>query len=477
MMDPMTAVTVGLGLAATAAAALGTVFLLGASKSLEASEHIQQLSAQLGALGAQSGETGDQLLDTFDDLSGKLPETRDQLADLAKPLLAAGLSGDKLSQSLQATAASAALTGDKTASTFTTLEEKIQAAVDTGQKLKIPVKGLAALAQAGADVNDIAKRMGLSTKQLGDELKAGTVDAAKFGDALNASLIEKGKPAIEQASLSLSSLSAKFEENTAKMFEDVNTTPFTTALKDVASLFDQDTASGLAMKTTVTAIYDKFFLLASKALPYVKHGFQDVEIAALKIYIAAKPLESSLTRLYKDFGGAEGQANNLSIAWGFLVSNLTGSVKIVVTVADEIDSVVESIKELYAWASKAGGAVSNLGGSLSSVGGGSGGSGGGIMSTISSLIPHADGGVVTGVSGGMAQVSAAPGEGLASVGPGETILPASQSGGGGGGNVTINATVNVSGAGSSGEALEITEEQLSLVLERLALSQGLGQAA
>lgn len=56
------------------------------------------------------------------------------------------------------------------------------------------------------------------------------------------------------------------------------------------------------------------------------------------------------------------------------------------------------------------------------------------------LVGHATGGVVTGISGGLAQISAAPGEGLASIGPGERILPA---GGGGGGKVgDINLYVN-----------------------------------
>jgi hypothetical protein len=50
---------------------------------------------------------------------------------------------------------------------------------------------------------------------------------------------------------------------------------------------------------------------------------------------------------------------------------------------------------------------------------------------------HAAGGLVTGISGGMAQISPAAGEGLASIGRGERILPA-----GGGGGASISLTVN-----------------------------------
>jgi len=51
------------------------------------------------------------------------------------------------------------------------------------------------------------------------------------------------------------------------------------------------------------------------------------------------------------------------------------------------------------------------------------------------LAGNAQGGLVTSIGGGLARVEAAPGEGLASIGPGERILPR---GGGGGGNVVVN---------------------------------------
>lgn len=56
---------------------------------------------------------------------------------------------------------------------------------------------------------------------------------------------------------------------------------------------------------------------------------------------------------------------------------------------------------------------------------------------------NAAGGLVTGVSGGLANISPAPGEGLASIGKGERIVPA----GGGGGSTPIN--LNVNGLGGS----------------------------
>jgi hypothetical protein len=59
------------------------------------------------------------------------------------------------------------------------------------------------------------------------------------------------------------------------------------------------------------------------------------------------------------------------------------------------------------------------------------------------LVPHADGGVVTGISGGFANVNPAPGEGLTSIGRGERIVPA------GGGKGEGEVHLHVDGLGGA----------------------------
>jgi hypothetical protein len=80
--------------------------------------------------------------------------------------------------------------------------------------------------------------------------------------------------------------------------------------------------------------------------------------------------------------------------------------------------------------------------------------------TLNTLKPHADGGMVTGVSNGMAMVTAAAGEGLASVGRGERIIPA-KSGGAPGGNITVN----VNGIGGSDLAKVIEAKVIDGIYE------------
>jgi hypothetical protein len=63
---------------------------------------------------------------------------------------------------------------------------------------------------------------------------------------------------------------------------------------------------------------------------------------------------------------------------------------------------------------------------------------------------HAAGGLVTGINGGMAQISPAPGEGLASIGRGERILPA-----GAGGGASVALSVNGIGGADLGNFLRV----------------------
>ena len=64
----------------------------------------------------------------------------------------------------------------------------------------------------------------------------------------------------------------------------------------------------------------------------------------------------------------------------------------------------------------------------------------GAEGALAALSGNADGGMVTGVAGGLAQVRAAAGEGLASIGPGERILPA-------GAGTSPNVQISVNGVG------------------------------
>lgn len=89
------------------------------------------------------------------------------------------------------------------------------------------------------------------------------------------------------------------------------------------------------------------------------------------------------------------------------------------------------------------------------------------------LLGHAEGGVVTGVHGGIATVQPAPGEGLASIGRGERIVSARGGEGKGGFTVHVMPGAVVIHSSQGERIIDLTEEALSLVFERIALKQGL----
>lgn len=503
LVDPAALAAVAIAAVGAAAVGLGVIFLEGASKSLEANESLEKMTAQLTALGSTSGTTGPKLIAQFDALSERLPQTRDQLAELSKPLLALGLSGDKLNTALTAQASALAIGGDRAGGTFETLQKKILSAAESGQALKIPAKGLGSLAEMGINVNDVAAKMGISATALGVKLKAGLdpKTALQFGDALNEALIQKGKPALDQAGNSLDTIKAKGVEAFTKLFEDTDKADqgrakFSAGLKGLSGLLDQNTTSGKALHEAITGIYDKFFTLASEALPYVELGFLTVENAGLKVYIAAKPLIAQLGTM-GDKLGKTGDAGKLaSVGVGALVFQLQVGLTVAAATVAQINALIDVYNALTTAADGSGKAVgSALGGGKTATGLGNATQGllsavtGGLVSAPPTGIEgHASGGKVVGITGGLANVSklpanasgglvtAAPGEGLASVGTGERILPANASQGGGSHSTVVHATVHIhKEAGDKDE--DITEEQLSIVLERVALKQGLGSAA
>src|SRR5262249_9059820 len=157
-------------------------------------------------------------------------------------------------------------------------------------KLKLADKQLASLAATGVNVTDVAKVMGMSAETLRGQLVAGTVDARKFGDALNQALVTKGAGPLARMSVGLDTLGAKLRENIEAFFEDVDTAPFLAAMKDLLGIFGQDTASGQTLKKIITGFFNETFKLAAKVLPYIKRFLLDLIIFGLKTYIGLKPL-------------------------------------------------------------------------------------------------------------------------------------------------------------------------------------------
>lgn len=483
---PLGMVVAGVG---AAALAFGGLVVAGASLALEQNQLRNQLLATFSALGGGPA-AGKATLGMLDELSDKLPQSREQLAGWTKQFMALGVTGTEQLTRLNTAAASAqAIMGDPSAAdAFTNLEKKIRLAAESGQALKIPVKGLGSLAETGLTVNDIAAKMGVSAKTLGAQLKAGSVDATKFGNALQDALIEKGKGPLDKMGASFTTQLTKLKENFFKLFEGIDPGPFLDAMKDLLGVFSQMNPSGQALKAGIGGFFNGLFSIASKVLPVIKQIFLQLVIWGLKAYIAAKPLVAKFKEwlpvlapiwtALKTIGVVVGTIAAVAVAsvasivaaftaLGGVVLWLTG--KAIELGSEFVDGLVNGIKSgatavVDAVKGLASGAVDAFKGAL------------GIHSpskVMMQLGAHASTGAAQGIAGGAPDVHAASGDLAKATQKGFTGGGGAAAGGSSGG-VTVNVqpgAIQIDGAGKS--ASDITEEMISLIFERVALAQGL----
>lgn len=517
-------VTLAADAARTLAETTAGLVLAGAKFTLEA---VQEKQAAIGMFRAMAGgqAAGDKLFDMMEGLAEQLPQTKTQLTAWSKEFAAMGiLDTNALRADLLATASASALMGDEGVEAFTLLTRKITEASATTNKLKLADKQLASLAKTGANLSDVASIMGVSTQKLAAGLKAGTVNATVFGDALNAALVQKGKGPLDRLWGSLEVLSGKFKEAIGDMFEDVNVTPFVDAVRSVLMVFGKTEAGGKNMKTVIGGFFNAFFAWAGRAVLVATHFFLGVVILGLRAYIAIKPW----LPLLKLLGATIAVAATLFlftfapavwagvVALGALVAELAiaaapfvlaaalivgvyeafthwGAIKAIV--ADVVAWVGAKLSEFATWAETA--AENLIGGLVSGIASGAGHvfdamkglASGAIKSFEKTMGIASDSKVMKklahytahGYTAGLIAANdnvgqAASGLAGAAIGGASSVAPesAKPSAPAGGASVTVNVApgaIVINGA--QGDAAELTEHALTLMLEKVALTQGI----
>lgn len=511
--------TIAAGASLAAASAVIGVVYAGAQLAIQASEAAAQLRSMFNALGA--GQiTGEEVVGMLDDMSRKIGVAKDKLAPLAKEFLSMGVYSKEALKNMTLAAASAeALGGSSDA--FVSMQRKIQAAAESGGKLKVK---LAELSKMGLTVTDVASQMGISAEALAKKLKSGQINAEQFGKAITDALIKKGAKPLAEQSLKLSNLWDMAKQFGTELFEglDDSIQPFLVQVKALFGIFDSKTnPSGQALKSAIGGFFKEVFALATKAVPLIRSFFLSMIIYALKAYIAAKPvvrwfkeLQSNATVMSIVRSAVKGLVDVL-IVLGVIVAAVVGiSVAMFVAMSAALGVMTGLV-----WAAI--GAVHSF---LASVIGFVGKAGSALLGWLGSAATMAGSfidGLVAGISAGIARVVAAvknlamsakdaftsalgihspsrvmmqlgnyvgagAAEGIEASAPdvyassGELARAAhggmakSAGGGGRGGGNTFHVNVQIDGAGKS--AMEITEQMVSLVFERIALSQGLGAA-
>ena len=528
MVQGLSTVTSGAGMIIGPLKEVGEKVLdVGLEMGKMASESVEAKDKLLATFTALAGgpAAGQKTLDMLNNLSAELPQSRDQLGEWTKQYMAMGvLNQDQLQGQLKATASAQALMGDTGAQAYTNLTKKIQEATLAHTAIKISAGTLAKqLASTGANLNDVASKMGMSSAQLAAGLKAGTIDAGKFGDALQGALGDKGGAALDNMSEDMGTMKAKFSENIGKLFEGIDVKPFTSAVKEIAGIFSSTSATGQGMKAGITSVFNKIFKVVGKVIHTVKVFSLDLVILGLKGYIAIKPLVRWIQEMNEKFDLVGKIVTAVKVAFGIMAVSIgivVGAIVIVVAavvgigaalmaligtieqfVGDALGALADWAKEgasiagdfidgliggITSGVGKAVDAVKNLGGSVMS----------GIKDVLGIHSPsiemmklggHTSAGFAQGIAGGMGDVGGAAtamagaandnaisttayqGSPGAAGAKGSAGAPAG--GGSSGASVTIMpGAIVINGAGK--DVTEITEEALALVLERVQYAQG-----
>lgn len=490
----------------------------GAKFAISSSEAKDASLAMFEALG-QCAISGEKVDDMLDDLRESTGLTKDSLGTMTKAFLTMGVTGEDALRGLTTAAASAEALGKGGAEAFTKLYQQADAAAQTGSKLTIPYKKLQnQLVGMGLNVDDLAKQMGVSGEALTASLKAGTVDAKAFGNALEDAVTSKGVGPMKALANSSANLGKLLQEYIGDLFEDLGKDigPFMAEVKSLFEIFNSKTKpSGQALKSGIGGFFKEVFATAAKVVPLVKHFLLDVIIFGLKAYIALKPLVKSV----KDFfASAEGSAALSAVLTGIgtALAIVAGAVAVVIAVGAVLIATViaitvafwtalaaisqftvDAMGALQEWIGGAATAASDFVAGL--VAGLTSGAGmvvdavKGLASSATSAFTDALG--ISSPSKVMMQLGGHTGagfaEGLEATAPdvhgaasgvasaavsGASSAPGGASGGGssGGGGVTVNVepgAIVIQGAGKGAE--ELTEEAISLVFERVALESGL----
>jgi len=188
----------------------------------------------------------------------------------------------------------------------------------------------AATGLAAGDLTDLAKQLsaaGVSAADMPAALRAVATAEAALGKGGGAELIEQMKAGKKSASelaaemdqkfgrlvrakmLSLDAQTARFHESLGQLFAGINLDKFLGGLDQVLSLFGQTTATGRALRTLFTTIFQPLFDGAAAVAPYVKAAFQGIVIGALQIAIVVAKVKASISSA---FGGSLGSIVSLS---------------------------------------------------------------------------------------------------------------------------------------------------------------------
>ncbi len=290
----------------------------------------KQIEATFGALG-QGKTSGKDAVAMLDKLGAVLPFTRSEMSEWAKTMMNAGITDiPRLTQAVKAAAASSAILGDTSGASGKRIADMLVKFKDAAYlrqgigDLRMELRG------TGITSEEVAAKLGMTEKGL-QRMAASGRNLSKIGDAIQDALIRKGADPMRTMGASWDTLSKKFHENIASIFEGIADTPgfkeFMTEMMRLVGLFGSQSTGAKGMKSETTGAFNVAFKAASAFAREVRYGALDAEIAWLKFRIAIKPLTNLLgdiTTATAKFLGYKSKIDAFSSALGVLKTALLG---------------------------------------------------------------------------------------------------------------------------------------------------------
>lgn len=290
------------GPAATAAVILG-VYAKALWEVAKMAVALTQEKEQLAAVfDVFTGGMGGQLLDELEDLAAELPFTADKLNAWAKSLLAAGIKGDALKQSIRAIAAATAIMGEEGGRAAEGLIKRLEMTAAAGGKVAVDRRFLTQLGAAGVSVQALAKQLGVAP----EKLSTMTVSAKQLGDAMQKALIAQGEGPLAKLGNTWDSIAGKLREGFEDAFEDLGelVDPFMSELRSLASEFFAGSVASKDFAGGIKGVLKPAFEVATNYVHILHVTFLRLQIAILQVRVWLKPLSDGLGKIGIGAGAA-----------------------------------------------------------------------------------------------------------------------------------------------------------------------------
>jgi hypothetical protein len=178
-------------------------------------------------------------------------------------------------------------------------------------------------------------RMRLRGKDLETALEAAAIAGSAAGDAMATNIIGAAGAA-KMAGQSMDQLAARtkriwggvaasqaysltaqirrMREDLTSLFSGATLDPFLSGLKNITSMFGQNTELGQSLKRAVSSVFDRLSAIATAALPYVKGAMLGFAIGMVKAYLAARDIYDAIEEWAGPLLKATGFFDNTTVA-------------------------------------------------------------------------------------------------------------------------------------------------------------------